>query len=63
VIASEPMDSSAGWRLLESGELVHVDRELRLTSTIAVSEPPARMLDLSTGEAIAQGLEPDARAG
>jgi len=63
VIASEPMDSSAGWRLLESGELIHVDRELRVSSTIAVSGPPAQMLDLTTGEAVAQGLEPDARAG
>jgi glutamine amidotransferase len=63
VIASEPMDSSPNWRLLESGELIHVDRELQVTSTIAVSKPPARMLDLTTGEAIAQGLEPEARAG
>jgi predicted glutamine amidotransferase len=63
VIASEPMDSSAGWRLLESGELIHVDGELRVSSTIAVSRRPAQMLDLTTGEAVAQGLEPDARAG
>lgn len=63
VIASEPMDSSTNWRLLASGELVHVDRELRVTSTIAVSDPPAQMLDLTTGEAVAQGLEPEAKTG
>ena len=36
VIASERMDANPAWRLLESGELVHVDPELRVTSTIAV---------------------------
>jgi glutamine amidotransferase len=58
VVASEPMDSSPGWRLLESGELVHVDPELRVTSTIAVPDPPAHMIDLSEQEAVAQGEEP-----
>jgi predicted glutamine amidotransferase len=56
VIASEPMDSSAGWRLLRPGELVHVDEELRVSSTIAVSKPPALLINLSAQEAIAQGV-------
>ena len=31
VIASQPMDTNPLWRLLESGELIHVDSELRVT--------------------------------
>jgi glutamine amidotransferase len=63
VIASERMNANLGWRLLESGELVHVDPQLHVTSTIAVPDPPAHMIDLSqmtTREAIAQGEEPAA---
>jgi predicted glutamine amidotransferase len=62
VIASERMDPTANWRLLESGELIHVDSELRVSSEIVVSSPPASMLDLSTGEAVAQA-ESEAAAG
>ena len=62
VIASERMDPTASWRLLESGELIHVDPELRVTSEIVVPRPPASMLDLTTGEAVAQA-EPEAAAG
>jgi hypothetical protein len=46
VVASEPLDSNPGWRLLEAGELIHVDSELRITSTRAVSGPPAQTLSL-----------------
>jgi glutamine amidotransferase len=66
VIASERMNANLGWRLLEPGELVHVDSELRVTSTIAVPDPPAHMIVLSemtTREAIAQGEEPAAGTG
>ena len=62
VIASERMDPTANWRLLESGELIHVDPELRVSSQIVVSGPPASMLDLTTGEAVAQA-ESEAAAG
>jgi predicted glutamine amidotransferase len=61
VIASQPMDADPGWRMLQSGELVHVDPELRVSSTIAVSEPPAHMLALTAHEAITQ-QEEDAAA-
>jgi glutamine amidotransferase len=66
VIASERMNANLDWRLLESGELVHVDSQLNVTSTIAVPDPPAHMIDLSTmttREAIAQGEEPLAETG
>jgi glutamine amidotransferase len=65
VIASERMNANLEWRLLESGELIHVDPELRVTSTIAVPDPPVHMIDLSTMSAqaaIAQGEEPGAAA-
>jgi glutamine amidotransferase len=55
------LETNLGWRLLESGELVHVDPQLRVTSTIAVPDPPAHLIELSkmsTREAIAQGEEP-----
>ena len=54
VIASQPMDSNPGWRMLESGELIHIDGELNITSTIAVPEPPASMLELTAREEVAQ---------
>jgi len=63
VIASEPLDASARWRLLESGELIHVDERLRVTSTIAVPDPPAQLIDLNAREAAAQGVEPGAGTG
>lgn len=63
VIASQPMDSNPLWRLLESGELVHVDQELNVTSTIAVPEPPAHMLELTKEEQITQQEDPAPSAG
>lgn len=63
VIASQPMDTNPMWRLLEPGELVHVDPELRVTSTIAVPDPPAEMLVLSEQQAVAQQEGPATSAG
>jgi predicted glutamine amidotransferase len=63
VIASERMDSSPGWRLLESGELVHVDSGLQVTTTIAVPDPPAQMIELSAQEAVAQAEDTERSAG
>ena len=55
VVASEPMDDDPRWRLMESGELVHVDADGRLTSSTGWIEPPARPLSLAE-------LEPEAAA-
>jgi glutamine amidotransferase len=63
VIASQPMDTNPLWRMLESGELIHVDPELRVTSTIAVPHPPAKMLELTAKEAVAQQEDPAPSAG
>jgi glutamine amidotransferase len=65
VIASERMNTNPAWRLLESGELVHIDSALNVTSTIAVDFPPVHMIDLAQmtkREKIAQGEEPIAEA-
>ncbi len=58
VIASQPMDTNPLWRLLEPGELIQVDQHLRVSSTIAVPDPPAEMLVLSAQAAIAQEEDP-----
>jgi predicted glutamine amidotransferase len=55
VLASEPMDEDPAWRLLEAGELVHVDGALRVQSTIAFDGPPRHQLTLAD-------LEPRAAA-
>lgn len=50
VFASEPMDDDPRWRLLEPGELVHVDAGLQITRSVALPDPPAhplRRADLS----------------
>ena len=46
-IASERMDEDPGWRLLESGELLHVDPALRVTITRPLERPPAHQLTLA----------------
>ncbi len=47
VVASERMDEDAGWRALESGELLHVDPDLNATVTRPLERPPARPLTLA----------------
>lgn len=46
IFASERMDEDPGWRDLEPGELVHVDRNLQVTRRIAIDGPPALRLRL-----------------
>jgi glutamine amidotransferase len=46
IIASEQMDEDLGWRMLKPGELVCVDRDLQVSSRIAIEHPPAHMLAL-----------------
>jgi glutamine amidotransferase len=47
VIASEPMDEDPAWRPFAPGELLHVDRELRVTSAIVIDHPPRHPLPLA----------------
>ena len=47
VIASERMDEDPGWRALNSGELLHVDADLRVSITRPLERPPAHQLTLA----------------
>lgn len=44
VFASEPMDDDPRWRLIEPGELVHVDAALQLTGKLVLPNPPKHQL-------------------
>ncbi len=46
VIASERMDADPRWRMLESGELVHVDHNLQVSARRILDGPPAQPLTL-----------------
>ncbi|MCI4674811.1 class II glutamine amidotransferase [Candidatus Mycolicibacterium alkanivorans] len=57
VFASEPMDGNPAWRLLEPGELVHVDADLNISRPHVFPDPPRHLLqhsDLSPTAAAAQ---------
>jgi glutamine amidotransferase len=41
------MDENPGWRSLSPGELLHVDRHLKVRHTIALEQPPAHQLTLT----------------
>jgi predicted glutamine amidotransferase len=47
LVASEPLDEHPGWRPLKPGELLHVAGDLRVTSRIALPEPPAQPMQVS----------------
>lgn len=47
VIASERMDDDPGWRLLDSGELLHVDGRLQVRSMRVLETPPRHLLSLA----------------
>jgi len=44
VFASERMDDNPAWRLLDAGELVHVDADLNITGRLAFPDPPRHLL-------------------
>jgi glutamine amidotransferase len=46
IVATEQMDEDSGWRQLEPGELIRIDRELRVESRVVVDGPPAHLLRL-----------------
>ena len=47
VVASEQMDEDTGWRALRSGELLHVDGDLKVTSRQVLDQAPAHPLTLA----------------
>jgi glutamine amidotransferase len=46
VVASEELDGEHGWRMLTSGELVHVRPDLTVESAVVLREPPAHLVPL-----------------
>jgi predicted glutamine amidotransferase len=57
VFASEPMDDKARWRLIDPGELVHVDSGLQISRELVLPDPPQHQLhseDLSAAALAAQ---------
>jgi predicted glutamine amidotransferase len=46
VVASEELDGERGWRMLSSGELVHVRHDLSVESAVVVPDPPAHLVPL-----------------
>jgi glutamine amidotransferase len=49
VVASEELDGEHGWRMLTSGELVHVRPDLTVESAVVLPEPPAHLVPLPAG--------------
>jgi glutamine amidotransferase len=49
VVASEELDGEDGWRMLASGELVHVRPDLSIESAVVLPEPPAHLILLPAG--------------
>jgi predicted glutamine amidotransferase len=46
VVASEKLDGEQGWRMLASGELVHVRPDLTVESAVVIPEAPAHLVPL-----------------
>jgi len=65
VLASERMDADRGWRMLDSGELLHVGPDLRVSSHPILTAPPARPLPLEdlSGQARASQARTPGSAG
>jgi glutamine amidotransferase len=49
VVASEELDGERGWRMLASGELVHVRPDLTIESAVVLPDPPAHLVPLPAG--------------
>jgi predicted glutamine amidotransferase len=62
VVATERMDDDPGWRSLRSGELLHVDGTLGVSSRQVIDTPPAHPLTLADlGKRAAASQAGDAR--
>jgi len=49
VVASEELDGERAWRMLASGELVHVRPDLTVESAVVLPDPPAHLVPLPAG--------------
>jgi glutamine amidotransferase len=57
VLASERMDADPGWRLLASGELLHISDTLRVSTRLILEHPPARPLSIEQLNPTAQASQ------
>ncbi len=57
VLASERMDADPGWRLLASGELLHITDALRVSTRPILEHPPARPLSIEQLNPTAQASQ------
>ncbi|OBK25099.1 class II glutamine amidotransferase [Mycobacterium asiaticum] len=64
IFATEPMDDDPRWRLLDAGELVHVDAALEIQRNLVLPDPPRHLVrrdDLSQPVFRAQHAMPGTR--
>jgi predicted glutamine amidotransferase len=57
VFATERMDDHPRWRLIEPGELVHVDAGLQITSDLILPHPPRHLLSGADLSPVAQAAQ------
>jgi len=57
VFASEPMDDDPRWRLIEPGELIHVDAGLQISRELVLPDPPRHQLNPEDLSAAAQAAQ------
>ena len=62
VFASERMDDNPAWRLLEPGELAHVDADLNIERRLAFPDPLRHLLRHSDLSPIAQSAQREQKA-
>lgn len=53
IVATERMNSDQRWRLLEPGELIHIDRSLKVHSNIVLPMPPTHLMKLEELSSVA----------
>jgi len=63
LFATEPMGGDPAWRLLDPGELVHVDADLRITRRIGFADSPKHLLTPSDLSPTALAAQRDQRTG
>jgi predicted glutamine amidotransferase len=57
ILASERMDADPGWRLLASGELLHIGEDLRIDTRMILERAPARPLSIEQLDPTAQASQ------
>lgn len=53
IVATETMNSDHRWRLLQPGELIHINRSLKVRSSIVLPMPPTHLIKLEELSSVA----------